>query len=108
MGREAGEILGQMRRTQDECAGDARKETGRPAREKHWHERGLEEKVEKLRRMVLALVSANNRLAERLEEAHYTAHMHMHDGLGRIGVPPRESFMNYPLNALKVSDHDLR
>lgn len=47
-------------------------------------------------------------MSERLEEAYRTAHEHMHDGLGRIGVPPLGSYHNYPLNGLRVSDHDIR
>lgn len=79
-------------------------------REKNWAEMGLEEKVERLHRLCRALIDVNNRMAERLEEAHYASHHHMHDPLGRLGVPPRagDPYMNYPLNALRVSDHDLR
>lgn len=79
-------------------------------REKNWSEMGLEEKVERLQRLCKALVDVNNRMAERLEEAHHTSHFHIHDKLDRVHVPPRTSdpYMNYPQNALRVSDHDIR
>lgn len=89
-------------------AGEAMRRDAGVARERNWSQMGLEEKVERLHRLCTTLVQVSNRMADRLEEAHATAHQHFHDPLGRIGVPPREGFANYPLNALRISDHDIR
>lgn len=64
--------------------GDCAKEA---PREPRWHECGLEEKVERIRRELLSLREATRWHGMRIGEAHDLAHDHSHDPLGRVLRP---------------------
>jgi hypothetical protein len=77
------------------------------ARERYWAEMGIEEKVERLQRMVLTLVRVVNRQADKLAEAHRVSHLHFHSPLGQVVVPPLEQHLSYPGDS-EISDRPLK